>query len=198
MYLEAILFGLLLGIAAGPVSIAMIELAIQGGKKPAFSLAAGVWLGDITFVLMTFFGLSFISEIPGFHFYLGICGGVILLLFGLMSIFLKPKKLETQLLSASSYVGFFMKGYAINILNPFVFVFWIGVIGNLSKRSLEFSDGLLYIATILVTLSMTDIVKIFVSDFIREYMNDKQFRVLRIISGIGLIGFGISLIWRVI
>jgi len=198
MFFEAFLLGMFLGVAAGPVFFAIIELAIQGGKKPAFSLAAGVWLGDLTFVLMVFFGLSFISEIPGFNFYLGLTGGIILICFGLASILSKVKKIDPESIQAASYLGYFVKGFAINVLNPFVFIFWIGIIGNLTKTEAQFSHGLTYVAIILLTLVFSDLFKIYIADIIRDLMSEKQFKILRTISGLGLIAFGISLIYKVI
>jgi len=194
-YLDAVLLALFLSIMTGPVFFALMDLTLQKGFWPAFSLATGVWVSDITYICLVYLGLSFISETPGFTYWVGISGGIILIVFGWITMFSKTKKLELDL-NLASYISFFSKGFAINIFNPFVFIFWIGIVSNISNETYSTSQGIIFLSVLLVSVAILDVLKIYIADKIRAYMTEKHFRLMRIVAGVGLIVFGLALIYR--
>jgi len=107
----------------------------------------------------------------------------------------KVKKLEMDL-NLNSYLSFFSKGFAINIFNPFVFIFWIGMLSNITNDNYSKSDGIIYLVIILLTVGILDLIKIYIADKIRTIMAERHFKIMRIIAGVGLIAFGIILIFR--
>ncbi len=142
-------------------------------------------------------GLSYIAQIPSFHFYVGMIGGIILVLFGLLSIISKPKPLSKDQITAQTYGGYFLKGAAINVFNPFIFIFWGGIVSQLTEKGVGFSHGIVYLATILVTVALTDVVKVYLAEKIRHLMTEKHMFGMRVIAGSGLIVFGLLLMYRV-
>jgi len=69
IWLDALFIGLFLSIMAGPVFFALMDLTLQKGFWPAVSLAVGVWASDISYIILVYLGLSFISETPGFTYW---------------------------------------------------------------------------------------------------------------------------------
>ncbi len=198
LLIEGVLMGVFLSVMTGPVFFALVELGIEKGFWAGISLAVGAWFSDMLYILMVYFGLSYFANNSAYQIYIGLLGGIVLIVFGLVSIIKKPKKLAEEQLSAKNYGGFFLKGAAINVLNPFIFIFWGGIISQLSERGAGFSEGLGYLAMILITVGFTDVLKVYSADKIRNYMTAKRFFYMRLVAGCGLIIFGLVLIYKVL
>lgn len=194
---DSLFLALVLSFATGPVFFLILQLAVERGFWPASALAAGVWFSDVLYISMVFFGFSYLSDNPNFTFYVGFIGGVILILFGLLGFFSKPKLREEKILGAKGYLLLFVKGMAVNVFNPFLFVFWIGVVGRTIEKGYSISDRILYFVILLFTVALLDEIKIYYADKISQKINSKHVLWLSRISGLFLIGFGIAMLFRV-
>jgi len=213
---EGILLGFALSIAAGPIFFMLVQLGIERGVLAGMTLSAGVLLSDVAYVVLVYLGLGWLSELPDFKWYMGLIGGGILIAFGLATILSKykpPKTVKTydfidpafsektppksEVVAVPPYVGYFLKGVAVNIFNPFVLFLWIAVTGNMIERGMDFPERTGYFLAILITVGITDFIKLLLAWKIREYMQAKHFQWLRYIAGTGLMIFGIALVYRV-
>lgn len=133
-YYKGLLLGLIFIVSFGPIFFAIIETSINRGFAAAASMATGTILSDIFYILVAFVGVNTFFENTRFKFWLGICGGILLLVFGVIYLFKKPKieKVELDKNLQQSYLGYALKGFAINALNPFVFIFWFSTMGIIS------------------------------------------------------------------
>ena len=198
MILDSLFLALVLSTATGPVFFLIVQLAVERGFWPASALAAGVWLSDILYISLVFLGLSFVSDNPNFTFYVGLIGGIILILFGLLALFSKPKAGEKKVLGAKGYLLLFGKGMAVNVFNPFVFVFWIGVVGRTIEKGYSISERILYFFILLFTVALLDEIKIYFSEKIFHKIKAKHLLWFGRISGLALIGFGIAMLVRIL
>ena len=92
-----------------------------------------------------------------------------------------------------------LKGFAINLINPFVIIFWIGVVSVESTRY-KFSQAdvfSLFTATLL-TVHGTDILKSLAATKITTFLNSNILLWINRIAGVILIISGVSLIWKVV
>ncbi|MGB0838953.1 MAG: LysE family translocator [Chitinophagales bacterium] len=194
---DGIVLGFLLSIGTGPVFLALVELGITKGFRAGCALAAGVWLSDMIYITLVYQGLSFIAQTPDFQWYVGLIGGLILVGFGVQTVFSKPKPLDKTQITASNYLGYFFKGAAINVFNPFIFVFWVGIVSNLAKQDLPFWSGIVYFSIILVTVAMTDVFKVYLAKSLRPFIRPKQLFWMRTLTGSGLALFGLALMYQV-
>ncbi len=195
---NGILLGLALSLAAGPIFFMLVQIGIERGVLPGLALSAGVLLSDVLYVSVVYMGVGWLSSIPNFKLYMGVIGGLILICFGLATILSKykpPKKIEV---SAKNYLGYFLKGMAINIFNPFVFFLWIGVTGTMIEREMSINRSIAYFLAIIITVAITDFIKLLLANKIRDYMQPKHFQRMRYIAGSGLILFGLILFIRVV
>ena len=87
---------------------------------------------------------------------------------------------------------------AINIFNPFVFFLWVGVTGTMIEREMSVSRSIAYFLAIIITVAITDFIKLLLADKIRDYMKPKHFQWMRYIAGSGLILFGLAMFIRVV
>ena len=122
--------------------------------------------------------------------------GLIFLTFGVAYFFRKPA--ETIKPLSNNKVGIvilFFKGFAINSLNPGVFVFWFGtMVMVVSSFNLTGLDVVYYFASVVGTVIVVDLIKVLSAMQLRRIVNDLMMsRLFRITGGI-LMVFGLFLI----
>jgi len=214
---DGILLGLILSIAAGPIFFMLVQLGIERGVAAGMTFSAGVLVSDVAYVILAYFGVEWLSALPNFNFYMGLIGGSILIAFGIATILSKykppedikiddfvdpnftgkipPKNINIKV---RTYGGYFLKGIAVNIFNPFVLFLWIAVTGNMVERGMDMTERTAYFLAILLTVALTDFIKLLLAWKIRTFMQPKHFQWLRYIAGSGLVIFGLVLMYRVI
>jgi threonine/homoserine/homoserine lactone efflux protein len=215
--LEGFLFGLTLAVMTGPILFALLQAGIEYGFRAGMMVALGIFLSDVLFVVAVYFGLNYIQamvKMDGFNLTLGIAGGIALILIGLGTYFSKPplmpsddffseKEIQEDLEEIPnkknfSYFKLLLKGFVINTLNPFTFFFW-GVIaaGKLAESGFSENEFFLFFGAILFVIIASDTLKVSLAKMIRKYMKPKNILLVRKISGIAFVIFGIILIVRV-
>lgn len=127
-YVLLILSGLAIGIIVaapiGPVNLICIRRTLAFGPLNGFLSGLGAALGDSVFGIVTAFGLTAIAQlIKGFYVPLQVVGGLMLIGFGVHTIFSKPKKREMDKVKgtdkgASTLVGAIVSTFALTITNP--------------------------------------------------------------------------------
>ncbi len=194
--LEGIELGLLLSMMIGPVFFALITTSIDQGFKQAAILAFGVLLSDLFYVICTYFGVHFLSQFPLIEKSLGYLGGMILIGFGLS--YIRKKEVNTQERETKA-VGLgksFWKGFGINGINPFVFLFWISIASMVSvKESWEMNQITLFYGALLLTVFGFDLTKGFLAVQLAHLVTPKIRRFLTIGVGLLICYFGIKMLW---
>jgi threonine/homoserine/homoserine lactone efflux protein len=196
---EGILLGITLALLIGPSFFALIQTSIKNGFKSGLALAFGIFLSDFLCVVLAYLGASQLLENSNNKMIIGIIGGIILIIFGLINIFQKKvieeKKIEIPKINLTLTV---IKGFFLNILNPFVIVFWIGSVTIVSsKYDFPFLNIIIFFSATLTTVLATDILKAFIALKIRRVLKPQLLININRIAGIILMLFGISLIYRV-
>lgn len=204
---DGIKIGLVLCCLIGPIFFALVQSSVEEGFRAGTMVGFGIWISDFMFIMAVFLGLSYISTIANsgqFALYLGIGGSITLVAFGLGALLTAPKaggkpQWANFAVKKSSLFSHWLKGFAINTINPFTFFFWIGVTstvvvdGDLNKQ-----EALLFFGGVLGTIIVTDVGKVLLAKRIRRSLRPIHLIWLRRISGIALILFGIALTVRVI
>ena len=153
---------------------------------------------DFLYILAVYLGLSTISLPPKFAFYTGIIGGIVLISFGLVNFFVRSKKdAKNRIIRASTYSGYFIKGFLINAINPFTVFFWI-TISTTEVSQLSFDNAIIFYAVLLGTIIFTDILKVLLAKRIRRLLTPERMLMMRNVVGVAMVIFGIILMIRVI
>lgn len=201
--LEGILFGLTLSILMGPIFIALTQSSIERGYQAGLAVGAGIWISDFLFIVLTYEFVHRITHIIDgeyFQLVMGIIGGVVLISFGLYSILSKYKELDRSKISgAKSYIQYFIKGFLINTINPFTFIFWISVITTyVLSRNISGWESLAFLGSILFVIIITDSLKVFLAQLLRKRLTGRHMLWINRIAGAALTVFGVLLIiWSV-
>jgi threonine/homoserine/homoserine lactone efflux protein len=194
--LEGISMGLVLSAMIGPVFFSLVQGSLLHGFRYSAALATGVLVSDTFYVLVTYFGIQIFSEIAYFEKILGYIGGVILIGFGLRSMYkTTADRISTggiDLPKAKKRTAF-LKGFGIN---PFVLLFWISIVGIVEQKAhfLPRDIGFFYFG-ILMTVFAIDLLKALVAKQMSGLVTPKVMWILNKIVGVIIMGFGARMIW---
>lgn len=138
MIIKAIIQGVMLGLALafsfGPAFFALLQTSSKNGFKSGFALATGIMLSDLFCVFLAYLGMAQLFNNPQNKVYVGLIGGTILMTFGFFSIFQKKQpSADTEnkiVINAVNFPLTITKGFFLNLLNPFVLLFWAAWAGR--------------------------------------------------------------------
>ena len=199
---EAVFIGFFLAFMIGPVFFMLIQTSIIKGARAAIMFDLGVILGDITFILIAYYGskslLEKIKDDPRL-FYIG---GLILLVYGIITYLDKSQKAAIQdetlvLPEKTNYFKLFAKGFLLNFINIGVLAFWLGMIvvvgSNLEMNPTKIFN---YFSVILLSYLITDIGKITLAKQLKKYLTPKVTYKIKRTMGVLLMIFGVVLILK--
>ena len=189
-------FGLLLSVAVGPVFFMLINTSLKRGFKAGITAAIGVSISDTIYIALAYAGLSQLFENEFVKEYLAQVGGVIILVFGIITILNKPiiNNGDQEIQLKSTIVRQFLKGFLVNAINPSVWVFWIGVV-SLASIDYDYSKWhiTLFFGSILVTVFSIDVIKVYLANKLRPLLTVRLMKMLYFIVGGALIFLGAKL-----
>ena len=202
--LEAVFGGIALGgvlaLMIGPVFFLLINTSIKKGFKPAVYMALGVMLSDAVFIAVAFLGSTYIRNFNLQSFWVGLCAGVILIVFGLINLLKKNAAVdENPALPDDSKTYFIdtLKGFTMNSINPFALIFWIGVAGTVSVNdAFSHTHLLVFFSSALVAVLVTDLLKAYLASRLKKILTPIILLWMNRVTGIALILYGISTIYK--
>lgn len=204
--LQGIQTGLILAIMLGPIFFALVQAGVERGMRAGLMVGLGIWISDLIFILSVFFGASYlvvVTEWPGFKATFGSIGGIILIGFGVGMMLTKSPPLpaiheDRPKIGARTYLGLWAKGFLINTINPFTFFFWLSVMSLIMLGENYSTDyASLFFIGVMLTIVLTDTLKVALAKFIRRYMTNRHIHILRVVSGAALVVFGAVLMVKV-
>jgi threonine/homoserine/homoserine lactone efflux protein len=194
---SGMLLGLLLAVMIGPVFFSLIQNSIEKGFAAGAYMAIGIVVSDALYILIAYFGISQLVDVPIFQFILGLAGGLILLIFGFYSFF-KPLKRPKRMIEASgNRWRQISKGFMLNGINPFVLLFWIGVVGIVTiNKEYNSYESLWFFVGILIVVFVTDLLKSYLANRLSNFLTIRLMRRLNQLVGIALAIFSTRLFYH--
>ena len=194
---NAFLIGFFMAFMIGPVFFMLIQTSILKGARAAISFDIGVIAGDITFILIAYFGsrslLEKIKDDPRLFF----IGGLVLIIYGLITYFDKQSKKEAlenaktiEVRVKSNYVKLFFKGYFLNFINIGVLAGWLGIVVVVGPTlDMNPTSIFWYFATVILGYAVTDLGKILLAKQLKSKLTPLVIYRLKRIMGIILNSF---------
>ena len=200
-FLQGAILGLTLSALLGPALFTLLQTSIHRGVKSGIFLATGIFMSDLSVVYLAFLGALQIISQKGNYILVGIIGGSILIGFGIYTFYRKihidenNNTIEVRLPGPLTYI---LKGYFLNIMNPFVWFFWISVMVGVSSNYGGDKQGIiLFFAGCLGSVFGSDVLKVFIADKLKQKLKAKILVRVNHAVGILLVICGIFLIVRV-
>ena len=136
----------------------------------------------------------------GFESYwlVGVVGGAILIVFGLVT-FKRSAGFESKTNNIKQenppFYIFILKGFLLNLVNPFVWIFWLGVVVGVTARfAADVTNVYVFFGGTLTVVYLTDLLKGFLAAKLKKYISIKFLTIINKIAGVALIVFGLFLI----
>lgn len=200
-YLEGMAYGLVFIFSFGPAFLALMQTAMQVGFRRAIMVSLGVNTTDALWISIVLVGLGPLLEGALVQQWMGWLGVVVLLLFGIFSL-RKTFDISTDAAEdRKPFYLYYLKGVALNGLNPLIAFFWVGIVGTVSALGHTTGGMFAFFGGLLSTVVMVDVTKAFL---IRRLAHRITPRVLRMINrAVGLVfiffGFRLAafLVWGV-
>ncbi len=199
---EGMILGLTLALffGFGPAFFALVQTGIHRGFSKGFILAIGVFLNDLTVVSISIVAAHAVMNNMHKHQLFGVAGGIILIIFGLLTYrhkIMVNSSDEVVNISEPHAITYIIKGFLLNIANPFVWLFWPTIVLGVAAPFMDTTSNIIlfFTGTLAVTFS-SDVAKVYLATKIKGYITDKFLRLINKIAGIILIIFGIALIVR--
>jgi threonine/homoserine/homoserine lactone efflux protein len=199
---QAIPLGFTLSFLIGPVFFVLLETSAIKGARAAIVLDLGVIFADIVFIAIAFLGSYKLLEQLTHHPALYGLGGMIMMVYGMITIIRKPKKesIENQTeieIPKNNYLALFVKGFLLNFINIGVLAFWLAMIVIFSpKLDLNPTRIVVFFGGILIGYFIVDLLKIFLAKQFKSKMTPERVVKIRRIIGIILLIAGIWLIYE--
>tara|TARA_B110000091_G_scaffold58372_1_gene64062 strand:- start:55 stop:720 length:666 start_codon:yes stop_codon:yes gene_type:complete len=201
---NACLIGFFMAFMIGPVFFMLIQTSILKGARAAIVFDLGVLLGDLSFILIAYYGsrslLEEIKDDPRLFF----LGGLVLIIYGLITYLEKENKKEAleaakiiEVPIKNNYLKLFFKGFFLNFINVGVLAFWLGTVLVIGP-SLKMNQNAIfwYFGTVLISYFVTDLGKIFLAKQLKNKMTPQVIFRIKKIMGVILIVCGIFLILK--
>ena len=199
--LSGIPWGIFLSFMIGPVFFILLETSIIKGFRAAIVFDLGVVLGDIVFITIAYLGsyrlITSIKDSSALFMF----GGILMLSYGIISYISlhKEKKIDTQKIDneiiRKNYIGLFIKGFFLNIINIGVLGFWLAVIISVGpKLEMQNSRMFTFFTSVIITYVLVDCIKILLAKQLKTKMTPTN--ILKIKKGISIVlmVFGVVLI----
>jgi threonine/homoserine/homoserine lactone efflux protein len=222
---KGILLGLTLSFMVGPLLFAIVQAGIENGFRAGISVASGIWVSDILYIFLVYRSVEAVETItsqPNFKFWGGLAGGLVLMLFGTISLLLK-KRLATQNAKPTAadrvldrldgveapgvehnwqrwgFFGYWLRGFLMNTINPFTVFFWLGISSAvIIPHGWKAHEALWFFGGMVTTLIGTDVLKAYGAKRVRAFLTPGHIGWIQTGIGFALIIFGAALIIRVI
>jgi len=190
--LSGIPWGIFLSFMIGPVFFILLETSIVKGFRAALTFDLGVVFADIIFITIAYLGsYRLITSIKD-NSALFMFGGIVMLAYGVISYIglHKEKKVDTHKIDneiiRKDYLGLFIKGLFLNIINIGVLGFWLAIIISVGpKLEMQMSRMITFFATVIITYLLVDSVKIVLAKQLKSKMTPTN--ILKIKKGISIV-----------
>jgi len=199
--LSGIPWGIFLSFMIGPVFFILLETSIIKGFRAALVFDLGVVLGDIIFISIAYLGSYRLIQSLKDNSALFMFGGILMLAYGIISFISlhKEKKVDTHKIDneiiRKDYLGLFIKGFFLNIINIGVLGFWLAIIISIGpKLEMQTSRMITFFTTVILSYLLIDCVKIVLAKQLKNKMTPTN--ILKIKKGISIVlmVFGVVLI----
>lgn len=201
--LSALPFSVLLIFATGPLFFLILETSISKGIKPAFLIDLGAVFADAVFVLVAFLGtkslLADIKDNPN----LFILGGVLLLVYAIISAITTIRKkeeiIENESIEPKGFrlFAYFVKGFFLNIINVGTFLFWLGLLVSIAPTlDLETSRIIVFFSTVMLGYLILGFIKIVLAKQLSKTLTPPVIYKTRLFVCVLLVVFGIYFIYQ--
>lgn len=192
-FLQGILLGFGVAVPFGPLNVLIVSYALNSFKN-AFALGLGAMSADIFYLLLLLFGLLQFLRNEIITKIIALCGFVFLSFMAFSMLKNKAQALKFKQNSTDENVlKSYIKGFILNLFNPFIIGFWVSVSLIFSRNESQiFMVFGLFVAILLWIFSLS----FFVAKF-THFFTIRVLRLINIVSAVIIEYFALVLVYKV-
>ena len=185
--------GLTAGLSPGPLMALVMSETLKYGKKEGIKVSFAPLMTDAPIMIIAILMVSVLSKfhvIPGF---IALLGALLLVYMGYETITYRNKTIEEEIQASPASLR---KGFLVNMLSPYPYLFWIGVGAPLTIRAYHQSalHAALWIAAFYITLIGSKIIIALLVERSRRLLSSTVFTWIMRFLGIIMFIFAILFI----
>ena len=199
--LYGLITGVLLCLTFGTVFFSLIQTSVERGYRSGVQIVLGVVASDAFFCFTAIFGTSFLPQIEHFDKWVGAIGIIFLVVLGIQNFFRLPviasaeKDVEPQ--SKRSMLKLFLKGVALNALNPVNFMSWAAIATYLrTKGRYDLTEMIIFFSMSLIGVFGTQTALAVYAQRLRQFITVKRMKYVNVITGVVFLGVAAKLLWE--
>lgn len=193
MIYEKIILGISFAAPLGPVGTEALRRGLKGGFWPAFGVKIGAAAGDTLCLIAAYFGLHSILKYEKLCLTLAIFGSALLIYFGYSNIKKTIKNCEKPI--KNPFVrNSWLFGFSLSLTNPFALAWWLSIFSAFlldSGSTGSTTAGLIGNLYIIVGIIIWDIIFCLLLEGGKRIMNDTLIKIITLLAGVSLCGYGI-------
>jgi threonine/homoserine/homoserine lactone efflux protein len=187
-YLKGLLIGLPFVFVIGPALFSILQTSITKGFYSGMQLAMGISISDFLIMSLCYFGLIQYMENDTFQIALGFGGSAIMVIYGIYMFNKKTVKepVSKELKLKINWTGVFteiIKGFFLNIMNPFLWVVWLSIVSSGTAKSTR-GVAIAFMLGIMSMIFTTDLLKSFFANKIKKILSPKVIIIINKVAGI--------------
>jgi len=193
--IEGYAVGLSLVVLVGPVLFVLMNNTLTHGRASGLAVAFGIFLSDVLIVSLCYSGSAGVSLSPALTWWLSLLGALILALMGVRYLNAPPITEPAHISPSISLFQCFSQGVAVNLINPFVFLVWFGIIGLARQRHPEAHDQVTYLSAVTLGILTLDVGKALLAHKLAPLLTPQGLKRLQRASGVALLAFSLRVLW---
>lgn len=192
--------GIILSFLTGPAFFSLIRTSIEKGFRAGALFALGVFCADGVYIALTFIGARAIAIAEEYTIPIAIVGGIFLMAVGIRYL----TKKTTVTYNDDSPVKirhnrYLFKGFFMNLLNPGMFFYWLGVATVLTVNDqYTRNETIAFLSSTLITVLSLDMTKAYIASRLRHMFSERVIFWMNRIVGLTLIIFAVVMIVKVL
>jgi len=179
-------------VSYGAVFFMLIKIGMQYGFRKGALFEIGHILSLVLIVSVINLSLLQVNQILIFKVIFSLIGGIALLIFGVNTFKNAGKAADKKMEISIPNHRFILSGFLLNLLNPFEFIVWLGIVGSI-HINYQYTQGetTIYCIAALISLAAIDLSKVFLAKKIAKYLTPSV--LIRINKVVSIIIFSIGL-----
>ena len=136
---KGLIIGIVVSAPMGPVGVLCIQRTLNKGRWYGFVTGVGATMSDLTYALLTGYGLSLVSDFMSHHIQpLQILGSVMLMVFGIYTFKSNPmKSLRPSSGKKGTYAHNLITAFMLTLSNPLIIFLFLGLYARFGFLSRE-------------------------------------------------------------
>jgi threonine/homoserine/homoserine lactone efflux protein len=191
-FIEGYLIGLGMIVFIGPVFFLLLSTTLEKGTMAGMLVATGIIVSDLLYVILCKFGVTmFLTQKDNLK-WTALANGLLLIIIGIK--YLKGQQslpMAQEKMKAKQHGTFFLQGFLVNFVNPFVLAIWIGLITYAEQKS-ELNANI-YLAGVLLGIFSLDVLKVILAKQIKHLIKPSILQWTYRVFGLILILFGLRM-----